>query len=91
MTLALAFGPCLNGPCTPPGPTRLYADFGCQSNTGGNNENSISARGGLGTALRVHQQRQPESPCENDRGRTAGLIDDRGLSRRQPAAVQLSP
>jgi hypothetical protein len=54
------------------------------------NENFISARVGLGDPLRLHQQRQPESACENDRGRAAGLADDGGLPRRQPAPLQLS-
>jgi hypothetical protein len=91
MTPALAFDPCSDAPCAPPGPPLCYADFRCQLNTWRDNENSISARGGLGDALRLHQQRQSESAREDDRGRTTGLADNGGLSRRQPAAVQLRP
>ena len=89
MTDPLAFGPCLNAPCAPAFRALCFADCRCPSNTGGSNENFISARGGLGDALWLHQQRQPESARENDRGCPAGLINDRGLPRRQPAALQL--
>ena len=53
------------------------------------NENSINARAGLGDAVRLHQQRQPESARENNCGRPAGLDDYCGLPRRQPTALQL--
>jgi hypothetical protein len=86
----LAFDPCLEEPGAPPGAALCYAEFGCRSNTWRDNENFISAHVGLGDALRLHQQRQSESACENDGGRTAGLADDGGLPRRQPAALQLS-
>jgi hypothetical protein len=89
MTAVLPVSPCSNGPCAPPGPALWYADFRCQSNTWRDHENLISARDGLGDALRLHQQRQSESACENDCRRTAGLADDGGVPRRQPAALQL--
>jgi hypothetical protein len=91
MTRPLAFGPCPEAPYAPPGRAFAYAKFGVSiEHRGGNNENSISASSGFGDGLRLHQQRQPESTCENDRGRPGGLDDDRDLPRRHPAAVPVS-
>jgi hypothetical protein len=53
------------------------------------NENSISASGGLSDAVRLHQQRQPQSACENNCGGPARVDDDSSVPRRQRAALSL--
>ncbi len=54
-----------------------------------NNESSICACACISDAVRLHQQRQPQSPGEDHRGGAAWIHHDGRLSGRQRAAVQL--